>query len=168
MRNKILLFICFSVFFFSSCSKSSSSNSSTAADNTFTATIDGTDMTFNISAQAIVTNQTDAYGITLIGYHDQNTTNPTMMTIMLLGTNAITTGTYTPVSENGGTEATIFFTQGSNAYAADLNNPTTQTVTITSLTSSSVQGTFSGKIVVETGGSGTKTITNGKFNLKIK
>lgn len=56
-----------------------------------------------------------------------------------------------------------------NNYMSDVSGTLATNVTISSITSTNVQGTFNGGVVLYNGtGAATKTITNGKFNVNFR
>ncbi|MEO6851653.1 MAG: hypothetical protein ABI203_00860, partial [Mucilaginibacter sp.] len=88
----------------------------------------------------------------------------------------IAVGTYTLSTTNNTPPyypLVVYKPKGSNNFGDDYvedytgNHPVS--ITITALTSKSVQGTFNGTLVVAAGSSGaTKTFTNGTFNITAK
>jgi hypothetical protein len=147
-------------------------------NNTITATVDGQNLTFNTGAGArIVTNETGIYPdlLEITGATDASGNNA-IIVIDVTSINSITTGTFPSADTNPEPATTSGIIYNQNVAGSQLgqqyitnNNLTNSTsVTVTSLSSTNVQGTFNGALVyfISGGGPG-KTITNGKFNLAI-
>ena len=140
-----------------------------AASNTISATIDGVDESFSTSPSAQLST-----GVTLnsnLGIYGTNgsATGADALSITLQTNKTIATGTYTSGSSSIGA-VQILYSHGTfslvspNTYTTDPTGTAT-TVTISTLTNTNVQGTFSGKLFQ---GGSSKTVTNGKFNLTLK
>jgi hypothetical protein len=161
MRKLILLLpICASLILFS-CKKSSPSPNATG---TLTVTIGGKAQTFNVGAVAHLDNTSGFNSLGIIGV--QSATNANSMIITVTSSAPITAKTYT----DAGSEAQLSYTTASGAgYQEDGTGGTSATVTIKSISSTNVQGTFSGNLMLITGsGPATEALTNGAFNLSIK
>jgi hypothetical protein len=156
----LLLSVCF-LFILSSCKKHSPAINVTG---TFTATINGTPETFNVGAAAQTENVSGFYSLSLVGV--QSTSVANSMLISINSSTPITAGTYTGAS----TQASISYTLASGSiYQYDNTEGSSATVTIKSISSTSVQGTFSGTLNIISGnGAATQTLTNGTFNLNIQ
>ena len=164
MKKALILFSCI-LFVFASCKK----NNNITPSNTISADIDGVNETFNSNTYAQLGNGvTQKSSLSIFGANGANT-DADQMSITMVTNNTIITSSYVSGSDNIGL-VSIEYNKGpfsltnSNTYATDVNG-SPSTVVITSLTSTNVQGTFSGRLV---DGSATKTVTNGKFNLPLK
>lgn len=175
--KKLLLFYAFAALTLYSCNKSAAVKphvDGTPGD-TITATIDGTDETFNTNDSAGFHNTSTFYSLPIEGLHDASATTDGI-SIDEFSPTAITTGTYVldathhtapfyPLivyATNGGKSLT-------DVYVVDYTGTHSATVTITSLTSTHVTGTFSATLVVAAGSSSaTKTVTNGKFSVELE
>jgi len=151
-----------------SCKKSSSSSSS--GGGTITATVDGTQMTFNNILVAKDTSYMGAYALSFAGASSL-TANTPELSLTVDGTSPITTGTYTLNATSPTTDLPgLAYAVGSSlVYGSDISGTNSTTVVITSLSKTNVQGTFSGMLTLQLGtGATTKTVTNGKFNVNFK
>ena len=133
------------------------------------ATIDDNALTFNNN----ITDSTAKSTSTING----ETTYTTTLTITGINTstmyasyvivltnqlNAIATGTYT--NTDAANIANCTYTDGSgNEYVTGTSQPFT--VTVTSVTSSAISGTFSGTLISPADATKTITVTNGSFNV---
>jgi len=163
MKNFKLLLLSFGVLLaLSSCKKSSSTPSTTG---TITVTIDGSTQTFNFGAAAHVDNTSGFNSLSIIGV--QSATSSNSLIIGVNSTTPIAAGTYTGASS----QTDMSYTQSTGAiYQFDGGNSASNaTVVIKSISSTTVQGTFSGTLELINGsGAATKTLANGSFNLNIK
>ena|SRR5579872_5458843 len=157
-----LLLICV-LFVVSSCKKSSKSISTTG---TITVNIDGAAQTFNVGAAAHIDNTGGFYSLSLIGV--QSATAANSLIVDVTSSSPIVAGTYTGTNS----QADMSYTQvsGSAVYQFDgSNNASNATITVKSISSTNVQGTFSGTLELITGtGAASKVLTSGTFNLNIK
>ena len=168
--KKLFILPVFALFVFASCKKSSSSPSS--GTGSISATIDGKAETFNTDALAINSSSNGVYEIAIAGYQGAVGTSD-QMGLAIAGTSAITAGSTYTFGTAAPDELSIGYLQSSGTieYADDINsNTNVATVTKTSLTSTNIQGTFSGMLMLYSGTSSatTKTVTNGKFNVNFK
>ena len=164
MKNlKLLSLILCVLFVASSCKKSSKSITTTG---TITVNIDGAAQTFNVGAAAHVDNTGGFYSLSLIGV--QSTTAANSIIVEVTSSSPIVAGTYTGTNS----QADMSYTQvsGSAIYQFDgSNNASNATIIVKSISSTSVQGTFSGTLELISGtGAASKALTNGTFNLNIK
>ena len=172
--KKILQVAVFLLFILTSCKKKSEDN--LVPVNTITAAVDGENISLstNISAK-FSTNQIGKLSYTL---NIQGATSSKAFGISLTSfdKNSITKGTYTLASSKNSTPIWVYvayedYELSGNVpdqpYITDPNGIQPTTITITSISSTNVQGTFNGTLVYSQGGSGTKTVTNGKFNVNI-
>jgi hypothetical protein len=142
-----------------------------ASTDSIVASIDGVYRTFKIRDSARLDNTTFA-GYTTIGISGENNTagdESFSLVVAKMGA-SLPAGTYTV---NQGPTAVVFadYSTLTNSYMVFTDtipqNPGF-TITITSITSTRVIGTFSGKISDNAGaGPGFKTVTNGIFSVKI-
>ena len=152
----------------SSCKKSSTSTSS--GGGTITATIDGTQMTFNTILIVKDTAFMGAYALTMSGATSASS-SATELSLTVDGTSPITTGTYNFGPSGTTTDLpALAYSQGSSLlYEEDITGAHENSIVITSLSKTNVQGTFSGTLTLMLGsGPQTKTVTNGKFNVNFK
>jgi hypothetical protein len=170
MKKLFLLFI--PAIILVSCSKSSSTsnnnnnNNNNTSQGTLTATIDGTDMNFNVYQSAGHVNTTGSYSIFVAGYAGPITSSNYLEVSVIAEPSPIGTGTYyDDISVPKINVAIDYVTvPGDVAYISNGISPDTAVVIITSIDANSLIGTFSGGVVSIS--SGSHTITNGKFNLK--
>jgi len=167
--KKLIFFAVCVVFVLFACNKSG-----VKPQINVSATIDGVDENFNTTDSLRYSNTPTVYSASISATNGTSATAD-KMELMVNNPTQITTGTYTLTKPwNPPFEPLIIYsTDGGSNYANDYvvdytgNHPAE--ITITSVSNTSIQGTFSGVLVVAAGTSGaTKTITNGKFNLVIK
>lgn len=151
--------------FISSCKKDK-----TAPAATITATIDGTAVNFNTHAVAIKGSGETA-GVTVIEGAGANGT-----TFSISFVSPLTAGkTFSSDADDANNVPLLQYSTASDDFInADIDQGDPFSVTITSVSSTSVQGTFKGKIANEiiVAGNGTpskiETITNGKFSVNFQ
>ena len=156
----LLLPMCLS-FVLSSCSKKSTPSPSITG--TITVTIDGSAQTFNVSAAARIQNISGVNVLNIFGTQSTGSTNSIAMSVV---NSSITAGTYTGV----GSQAQISYALASGTVYqyADDDAAAYATIVIKSISSTNIQGTFSGNLNLIGGtGAATETLTNGTFNLNI-
>ncbi|HZY39088.1 MAG TPA: hypothetical protein VFE53_20670 [Mucilaginibacter sp.] len=147
-------------------------------NNSITANIDGANVTFNVNASArVIPGGVPGYlyVIEITGATDTSSSKATIE-INFGSVNPITSGTFLSAS-NQPPPATFLaivydqYTPGAQfpaGYITNPNVPSSSTITISSISNTSVQGTFSGALVYETNYAGTgKNVTNGKFSLTL-
>jgi hypothetical protein len=164
--KKILLFTICIALAFSSCKKSSSD----VPANTISATIDGVDESFNTNPIAELGTAIRLNSNLLISGGNGSGTGSDSMAITIESNNTIVKGSYT----NAGSDfISVLYNNGPFSlanptyYTTDVTGVYPTTVVITSMSSTNIQGTFSGKLLFNKGTT-VKTVTNGKFNLTIK
>jgi hypothetical protein len=163
IKTLILSAVAFGTITFSSCSK----NNEVAASATITANIDGTLATFNKNVLG-TTGSVNGATFTTIQGTDASGNN---ISITLAGT--LTAGkTYTSNAASDNDKPVVLYTTADNeTYVNDDSNVSNIiSVTVASATSSSAQGSFSGKLTTLLVGNGTaktKTVTDGKFNVTL-
>ncbi len=153
------------LFIVSACKKSANKPASTVG--TITVNIDGAAQTFNVGATAHVDNTGGFYSLALIGIQSATASNSVIVEVT--SDSPIVAGTtYTGTNS----QADMSYTQisGNAVYQFDgSNNASNATITVKSISSTNVQGTFSGTLELITGtGAASKVLTNGTFNLNIK
>jgi hypothetical protein len=169
MKKSLFFLLGMSVLLFS-CKKSASSGN---GGGTISASINGVNETFNTDASALQVNAAGTYNIEVAGYHGAAGASD-QLAFSIGGTQAIKSGTYQYSYANPNSDAVdLIFVQyssgGNNQFVSDPSNTTNPvTVNITSISSTNIQGTFNGVLPSFSGGSGTETVTNGKFNVSIK
>ncbi|MET0634485.1 MAG: hypothetical protein ABWZ25_00575 [Chitinophagaceae bacterium] len=130
--------------------------------------IDGNTKEFNMLASALQIDGGGMYSVSVFGFGDGST--PDLFTIDVTDSAAIKAGLY---DEDGGASgrkvASISMQETSTekdyASTSQLNSAI---VTITSISATSVQGTFSGKLSLDgnENAQGAKTVTEGTFNVE--
>lgn len=162
MKKLSLLLVCIPCLFFA-CSKSGSSSNSSGS---ITATINGTNLTFNANAVAINVSGGGVYSVAVSGFESASTSSG-QVTISVAGSNVVTPGSYSNLNAAADEVSMVYSSPAGAAYAAIANPPA---VKITSITSTNIQGTFSGVLTLYSGTSSatTATVTNGKFNVNFK
>ena len=169
MKTISLIAICL-LFINTSCKKNS--ENSPTPTNSISATVNGVNEAFNAKIKASETN-IGGINVLLITGSETFDTNSAAINIEIDTSAAITTGTYsaktgTPQGFNSG--ATISYVRGYMALYPSLNSGLLNSITISRISSTNVQGTFSATLSGSALGLSptTKTITNGKFNVTIK
>jgi len=167
--KKILILSAFILFIFTSCKK----KNDVVPVNTISATVDGAHLSFNTSVYAkfggnsnstlsiygVTSSASDAQTITIGVFSDKAIAIGTYTYPSITGSSGLTEYPFIVYSDKGPTASSSFLFVTDNTAA----NPTT--VTITSINSTNIQGTFTCTLIRQIGG--TKTITNGKFNINI-
>jgi hypothetical protein len=169
-----ILTICL-LFLFGSCKKTSNVD----PVNTMSATIDGVNVNFNSFANAqLVKDPTDLTTTTLSINGSSGPDDKESIAVSITSHNSsIVSGTF--LSSDTGNElvfpSIIYHKKDSTlrlppVYLTNNFQPGSTTVTITSISSTNVQGTFSGTLVdpLDRFIIAPKTVTNGKFSLAIK
>jgi hypothetical protein len=160
IKSILLLTLAVGIITLNSCSKD---KDNAVISTTITASIDGTATTFN-NAFAL----TGTVGGTKFTNVQGTASSKAVLSITINGT--ITTGkTYTSTATAISDRALLLYAPNdTDDYINDDSNSTkivTVTVTVTSISSTNIQGTFKGNV---TAGSGkVKAITDGKFNVAL-
>ncbi|MHB8208859.1 hypothetical protein [Mucilaginibacter sp.] len=177
MKNFLLFSACV-MLAFASCKKDAAKTTTT---NTITATVGGTNVNFSTGAIAQLGSDSGAYILEVQGVSGTGSSAQPII-VGLVSEAPIVKGTYT-FNSSTDPNATVFpditYAKSLSGSAADVfvtdiyfdaqssTISTTTTVTITSISSTNVQGTFSGVLINEADDTITETVTNGKFNLAI-
>lgn len=157
MKILTVLILTFGVITLNSCKKKDPAPSAT-----ITANIDGTATTFNVHAMAA---KGTLSGMTITSIQGSSS-GGTIFSITLNG--AVTAGTTYAAGTNTDTEPLLSLTTTGDQFLNDdasTTNPVS--VTITSVSSTAIAGTFKGDLVsTNIGGTPTtKSVTNGKFSV---
>jgi hypothetical protein len=179
MKKTLFLPVALSLFLFSSCKKDVSATgpggTGGVALGTISATVDGTPYTFNVGAQASIDSSGGAgYVLLILGVYSPSA-NAKTMSLGIAGPDRFTVNTtYTDTSSTANDFSDIDYTDYTTDYLAEtglIPPPYVSTLTITSLSTTNIQGTFSGNVELfySPGGSppASHLITNGKFNLTL-
>jgi hypothetical protein len=176
MKNILLFSVCL-LFILSSCKKSGGGDGSTPA-NTISATVDGVKLNFSTKAIAYISQTYSMINILDInGQTGKGITNEGIdINVAEYFPNVgITKGTYltsgpppSPAYSYLSYYKQVPDSNYVHSYFTDISKLAAYvtTVTISSITDTNVQGTFSGTVYNSRGDS-TKVITNGKFNMAI-
>ena len=170
MKKFILLAACMVAVMMYSCTKDAFT-----ADSGISASIDGLSTNFNAIDSVGYSNTSRLYQMSVSG-KTSTAADADILQLNVFSATPIAVGSYT-LSPTSNTPPyyplVVYKPKGSTNFADDYvvdytgNHPVT--ITITALTNKSVQGTFSGTLVVAAGSSGaTKTFTNGTFNVTAK
>jgi hypothetical protein len=127
--------------------------------------MDGTNTTFNTSAIAALSNTSGFFTLQMLGFNGAAGTSSTLQ-VAVIRSSAIATGTYSETNTTGDVVSVIYHdVSTSKTYQnfASATNPLT--ITITALSSTSVQGTFQGDIFDISSLTTKKVLTSGSFNL---
>ena len=168
MKMKFSYFYLLLVFVVASCSKGGSNEDGSAK---IRCTIDGVDKVFNTAATAIRYDEAGNYSVQIIGFEGSQTSNH--ISLSLVGNQAIRATDYT--EDGGDTDDTrigmIAYTQkqGDATYLSDDSDTNPARITITSISQTSVQGTFTGEIFLVDSNDDSpaaRMVTNGTFNVE--
>jgi len=165
-KLRFLLPLCALCLLFS-CKKNSSS---TGSSGSITATVDGSSQTFNYSATASLLAFGGSQALTITGVQSSSLTTYVITLIITPTSGNVTAGTYSATTAHDNVQLTYAQASTSVAYQNDpTSGSSNASVTISSISSTHVKGTFTGKLILESGsGAATKTVTNGSFDLDIK
>jgi len=130
-----------------------------------TATIDGTATNFNLNAAAL---QATSSGMTITNIEGSTSTGGPTLSLSLIGT--LTAGKTFSDANTADNDRPLFVyatspTADSDYLNDDDDTSNLPTVTITSVTSTTIDGTFKGLVA---NGTSTKSIANGKFHVNIQ
>ena len=170
MKRLLFAPLFISIIFFA-CSKGSSTPA--AAVNYIIASVDGKPDTFNVITAAKIVTTPGAYQLLLTAAAN-NTSSADVMTLRIDGHIPIATGTIVETINTGANASYIpwlIYTLNDPwaVYEQTVNGSIPVTISITSLTSTNVQGTFSIPLFRLNGtGPEDKIITNGSFNVNFK
>jgi hypothetical protein len=160
LKSLIILTLVLGVVTLNSCKKDKKTPA--PASGSMSATIDGTVTSFSKST-VVLTGSVNAANFTAI---QGNAADGSTMTLTIYG--ALTAGTtYTTQDPDPTNEPVVLYVSGSDNYTNEVNNPSVS-ITITGVSSSSIQGTFSASLTDITTGANqgkVKVITNGQFNV---
>ena len=160
--KKLLLFSTCALLAFASCKKDSSKSTTSTS---ITATIGGSNMNFSTAAVAQVINADGIYSAQILGSLGSGATAQGM-SLSIESDKPIVKGTYSVNDTSSFTDIT-YVQNPSISTPVSFSCEETGTVTITSISSTNIQGTFSGVLVSNQDETTTKSLTNGKFNVSI-
>jgi hypothetical protein len=170
MKSLLLLPIC-TLFFLVSCKKSTP----ITPQSSISATVDGINKTFNINTEAALTNIEGTGNVLVISGKATSETDSDIIGLEVNSASAITKGSYpvtTGIAAGFDAATSISYIQGYETFWPAVSAVSPNSITITYISSTNVQGTFN---VALSGGTlstspiiTNKTITNGKFNVSIK
>jgi hypothetical protein len=141
-------------------------------DNSISATVDGIPKTFNVYAQAFSQSNFQGHNLLIISGQETSEIGSININISVSSIPAIVKGSYSLDPGNSGTlpvggATSITYVSRGEKFLPSQNATSKNLITITSLSSTKVEGTF--YVVLSEGTPSTdKTITNGKFNVSIK
>jgi hypothetical protein len=148
--------------FFSACKKDSDKASGPISVN-----IDGANSVFGYGAQAVRVNASGLQTIQVIGLVGAS---GDQIAITIQKENGVTTGTYNENDEN--TLASVMLTKGGVAYLSDYSETNPATITISSISETSIKGSFKGEVFKFNDGSEDgpekKVLAEGKFDVQFK
>ena len=160
--KKLLLFSACIILALSSCKKDSPK---TINSTGITATIGGSDFNFSTAATAQVISVSGLYSIQIIGSNGTGS-SAQGVSISIQSDKPIIKGTYSVADASPFTDIT-YVENTSVSTPVSFSSNTVGTVTITSISSTNVQGTFSGVLVSNQDITTTQTLSNGKFNVSV-
>ena len=157
--KKVLFFSVCSVLALFSCKKDGSSPSTISAD------VNGTPETFNTNAAAVSLISGGFNNLTVSGFSGAASSSDEI-DVTVGGANAIGTGTFV-FNPTDGSDGAVMLLKLAGGASFRVNPAASKplSVTISSITASTVQGTFSGSLYSINGTDTTfKTVTNGQFS----
>jgi len=159
-RTLLLFASVLGVVSLSSCKKDKK-NPTPAATGTMTVTIDGNLTSFSKYTNVITGSVNDVNFTAIEGIASDGSS----FSVTVNGT--LTAGeTFTSNDPDPGNEPELLYVSGNNSYMNGFDNPSVN-VKITAISSTNIQGTFSGTIKEFTSGA-PKVVTEGKFNVPIR
>jgi hypothetical protein len=160
--KRLLIFSLVIFAIFSSCKKN---NPSANPGNYITATVNGSNLTFNIGAEALVESSSAGYRVEITG-REGVAYDASQILVVISGSSPIPAGVYSNGTAGPDQVSLLYALTNVAAYQAVGVGPS---VTITSITGTNVQGTFNGVLMLASGSTAasTATITNGKFNVAV-
>ena len=152
----------------SSCGKDAPDSNSSDA---ISAEIDGVRMTFNVNATAVRTSLSGSEIVQIIGFHGEQGASEQIAVGLTGALTTIKAGVYTEDAVDPGHSGgvTYFIPNAFYPYGPSLTSSNPCSITVTSISATSIQGTFKGNVYLYDGAGPTttrKVITNGQFNLK--
>lgn len=163
--KKLFLIAACAAFALYACDKSGAK-----PDVSVSATIDGTGESFNTADSLNYKNTATVYSADVTAL---NAANGDKLELYLANPTQLTTGTYalTTTWNPPYGPLIVYKLKGSanfsDAYVVDYTGQNPAEITITSITGTGIQGTFSGVLVNAANNGTTKTFTNGKFNVSV-
>lgn len=141
---------------------------------TIEANVDGTKTTFNNEATATITTSNGNVTLEIKGYKKPRSTSGTYLSLKILKTGPVTSGTYTetnagPYRLQAEHFVDLFFGVGGSSFTyGSSSNPVR--ITITDMSATYVKGTFSGELRSGAAGGANNTyvkLTNGVFHVSL-
>lgn len=158
--RKIVFVLAICTLTFSACKKG---NDSVATGNNLSVSINGTALTFNNALIASNTSAGGAYDLQIVGFNGTAGTSDALY-LNVNSSSPIGPGTYV----DGQTAEIGYAVQsgGTVTYSNAMSPTNPISITITSINSTSVTGTFKGDLFSGSTSSTKKVLTNGQFNVK--
>ncbi|QEC77652.1 hypothetical protein FSB76_17525 [Mucilaginibacter ginsenosidivorax] len=169
--KKLLLFAVCLAFIWQSCNKSTAPV--LAATSAISATIDGSNENFNTVDSSGYRN-TPTYYSAFISAKNGTSSTADKMELDIYSPTPIAVGTYN-LTKNYNPPfgiLIIYKINGSsnfaNDYVVDYTGNHPASITISSISTTNIQGAFNGTLIVANNSGATKTISDGKFNIDLK
>ena len=146
--NISLLLLSITIMMLAGCGKK---NSSTSSDYYFRFTLSGKSYNFKGYSYASFSQDNGIYMAGVGSFQDQNVGTKNVASVLIGSLSNIKEGTYSGIiaPPSGGNTPSIFFSyidDTGKTFGSLYDDNATNTVTVTSLTGTSIKGTFSGKI----------------------
>lgn len=146
-------------------------STTTTTTGSISASVDGVALTFNTAAQAIRTNVPGGISIAIVGFQGAAGTSD-QIAVVVTTTGSLGVGTYSENDPAGSKIASVGYVKYGDPmpYSNFMSSTNPSTVVITTISSTAIAGTFSGDAfqITMTGTAGAKkSITQGKFSVKI-
>jgi Tfp pilus assembly protein PilW len=167
IKNLALLSLAFVAISLSSCKKNNTTPDKKTPDtkSTFVATVDGVVTEFNVNLKGWESGTSPNHWLTVI---QGNTSDGTTLAISILET-AIAGKTYSDADSNDSNRPIIIYQKPTSTvqYYNDHYASNVPSVTVTSVTSTTLDGTFKGRLIKDpaTDKADTILITDGKFHI---
>jgi hypothetical protein len=162
--KKILLISACLVLVFSACKKDSSKTITTTKTG-ITATIDGSDVDFSTGATAQAITSSGEYSIQIIGSTGSGS-SAKGISVSIYSDKPIVKGTYL-ASDTLSSSYVIYVENAPSSNPLSFIATSAEAVTITSISSTNIQGTFYSGLLWDKDGITPRTLTNGKFNVSV-
>ena len=161
--SRIVLALAVIIIAFSACSKDKK-----GIDDGMRLTVDGKEIEFSAFTKAEYDSTSGIHNLHIRG--TDTDMQPNLVALGLTQEQPIVTGTYIHSTTNPDFYVTLDWSPAgedyTDPYYAGLDGSDPMSITITSITTTRVQGTFQG--TVRRGAGATKVITNGSFNLELE
>jgi len=137
---------------------------------TISATVNGISQSFNLNAGAIINETTGSHSLSISGVQNTTVHSYSINIAISSPNNSMASGTFTSGVNSNDVQITYSQTSTNLSYTNNSSvDESNATVIINSVTSSSIRGTFSGTIILQSGnGPESIEVTGGIFNVPLQ